>query len=419
MTAGTVTAAQRTREPRWRVAACFVFMLVAIQVCLGPKIALSQWGLNARENAGVAEGAAWLAGRLDIQPGLADALHRRMHDTALFNGKVYNVFPPMVGVFTVLLAPLHKLLLDDAGTWLPWTFQAIVFWPLPILGFVVFRRQVGDSAWAALLTVAWMGGTAVLPSLARARYAELGAINHVLSQAGLLIFAADVLGRQRIWPALIGLLISAWTRQMTLLYTLPLAWIALQRKRLPLCAAGLIVIVTPLFVLNYLKFGSPLDSGYGHIYAGRDPRDPMAGAYHEFGLFSLRCLPGNAWYMHAQPPGVELTSGGIQLKDATSRGTSIWLTTPLLFYALLDARTWWRHPRRRLLMLGTLPVMAGLLCYHSSGFMQVGYHRFALDFVPIWLVVIAPRTRGCRRTWVTLFAVAWGLLYFQSILPNR
>jgi hypothetical protein len=69
-------------------------------------------------------------------------------------------------------------------------------------------------------------------------------------------------------------------------------------------------------------------------------------------------------------------------------------------------------------MLGTLPVMAGLLCYHGPGFMENGYSRFALDFLPIWLAVVAPRTRGGWRTWFTLACVAWSLLYFQAIVPD-
>lgn len=415
--AANILAASR-RESTWRVAACFLLMLVAIQVTLGPKIALTQWGLNASENAGVAEGEAWLHGRLDIQPGLPDPLHKRMHDTALFHGKVYNVYPPLVGVLTVALSPLHRLLLDDPGRWLPWTYQAIVFWPLPVVGFVVFRRQTRDAAWAALLTLAWIGGTAVLPSLALAHRAELGAINHVLSQAGLLLLAADILGRRRIWPALLGLLIAVWTRQLTILYAVPLVWIAWRKRRIPLCLAGLALIVAPLLVLNYLKFGSPFDSGYGCIYEGRDPGDPMAAAYHRYGLFSPRCLPTNAWYMFLQPPLVEVSTAGIELKDSTSFGTSIFLTSPLLLYVLLVPTAWRAYRRRRALMLASLAVLLGLLCYHSPGFMQVGYNRFALDFVPVWLLLVARDSRGGRRTWCTLCAAAWGLLYFQSIVPG-
>lgn len=402
-----------TTEPRWRPWLCFLFLLVAIQVCLGPKIQLSQWGVSAEQNAGVAEGVAWLNGRLDLTRAGRDIEHDRPHDTAAFNGKVYNVFPPLVPALTAVLAPIHRLLAAPPDAWLQWTFVLFVFWPLPILGYLVFRRETGDSAWGALLTLAWMGGTAVLPDLDYARQGFLGPINHVLSQTGLLLLAADLLGKQRIWPALIGLLIAAWSRQMTALYAIPILVVAYQRRLLPLCIAGLALIAAPLISLNLLKFGNPFDSGYAFIYAGRT--DQLAERAHQHGIFSTAFILENLWYMHAALP--TFGPGFTQIRIAPSgNGTSIWFTTPLLIYIFIDVPRWWRDSRRRLLMLSTVPVMAGLALYHTTGFMQVGYNRFALDCIPIWLVVVAPFTRGGWRTWFTLGATAWSLLYFQQIV---
>src|SRR5437868_14882103 len=86
-------------------ACCFVLLIAAIQLVIGPKLKLSQWGLRADDNPGVAEGQAWLDGHFDIdrrpkidqsQPG------HRMHDSAYFKGKVYNVFPPILPALTCL-----------------------------------------------------------------------------------------------------------------------------------------------------------------------------------------------------------------------------------------------------------------------------------------------------------------------------
>ncbi|RIK68501.1 MAG: hypothetical protein DCC65_02585 [Planctomycetota bacterium] len=394
-------------------------MLVAIQLALGPKIRLSQWGIAAESNAAVMEGAAWLQGRLDLPNQGTDPAHKRMHDTACYDGKVYNVFPPLLAFLTVALAPLHKFLLGRADIWVQSTHLLFVFWPLPITGFFVFRRQVGDSAWAAVLTVAWMGGTALLPNIAGASTGLLGQINHVLSQVGLLILAADCLGRRRIWPSLIGLAISTWTRQMTALFALPLLWVAWKEKKLGRCLAGLAVVAAPLLILNHLKFGSPLDFGYRHIYVNRD-EEPLARRCRQHGLFSPHFLPENFYYMHIAPPRVdEVSLTRIHVLSAGQHGTSIWITSPFLVFVLISAGPWLRDPTRRALMLGTLPVMLGNLCYHGTGFLQDGYNRFALDFLPIWLVVAAPWTRGGWRTWLFLGCVAWSLLYFQQITPNQ
>jgi hypothetical protein len=405
------------RESPARVVGCFLLMLAAIQLALGPKIRLSQWEVSAEHNAGVAEGRAWLSGRLYIAEPATPSATDRPHDTAWYKGRAYNVFPPLMSVLTVLLAPLHHLLLGRTDVWLLWTYVPLVFAPLPLLGFVVFRRQTGDSAWAALLTVAWLGGTAVLPNLYYAKGSQLGQVNHLLSQTGLLILVADLLGRRRAWPGLIGLLIAGWSRQMTLLYALPLLWAAWKQRRLPLALGGLTVIVAPLLALNWMKFGHPLEFGYRHIYVGRD-HERLAQRVGAHGVFSLRYVPENAYHMHLSPPRPELAPNQIRFaKDGD--GASIWLTSPLLLWVFLAARRWWADPARRALMLTSLLVMFGLLCYHSSGFLQPGYNRFALDFIPIWLAVVAPATRGGRRTWFTLGSVAWALLYFQAIVPNR
>lgn len=409
-----------SHEPRWRTVLCFLLMLAAIQLVLGPKLRLSQWGAEAESNAAVAEGVAWQHGRLDIphKEG-ADLLHERMHDTAYFNGKVYNAFPPMFSLLTFLISPAMEFFGVREGLWLTVPYVQLVFWPLPIVGFIVFRRQVGDSAWAALLTLGWIGGTALLPNLHECQTGYLGQIDHVLSQVGLLIFAADLIGRRRIWPALIGLAISTYTRQLTFLYALPLLWMVWRQghKRLLACAIGLFIVAAPLLLLNWLKFGNPLEFGYRYIYAGRES-EYMGGRAMTYGIFSTHFIPENSYYMFVAPPAIDVSSTQIYIHDTNPNGTSLWLTTPLAIFAVVFAAWWWRDKSRRLLMLGTLPVLFGLLCYHSPGYMEIGYNRFALDFLPIWLVVIAPRTRNGWRTWFTIVCTAWSLLYFQAIVPD-
>lgn len=406
------------RRSRWRTIACFMLMLAALQIVLGPKIRLSQWALSADENAGVKEGVAWLNGRLDLADQGPDPAHKRMHDTAYFNGKVYNVFPPLIGFLTVILAPLHQLLLGHVDFWLQSPMLLLLYWPLPVAGFVVFRKQTGDAAWAALLTVAWMGGTSLLPCLAYTRTSHLGPLYHVTSQVGLLIFAADLMGKRRIWPSLIGLAISIWSRQLTCLYALPLLIVAYKQKRLALAILGLSFIASPLMLLNHYKFGSAFDFGYKYIYVGREA-DPIAQRALNHGVFSPDFILENLWYTFLAPPRVEdISIGLIQVEPTSLMGTGLLVTTPLIWLTVISLREWWRDGQRRLLMLSTLPVIAGLSMYHSPGFLQYGFCRFSLDFLPIWLAVIAPWTRGGWRTWFTLSCTALSLLYFQAVVPT-
>lgn len=402
--------------------ACFLLTIAAIQLALGPKLKLSQWRIQGATNACVAEGEAWLNGRLDLAQEHPDMVHRRLRDTALVGDKVYNIFPPLQGFITVALAPMHRLLDIPTDVWLRLAHTLLVFWPVPIVAFGVFRQQTRDSAWAGLLTLSYMGGTALLPNLYFAGSGNVAHTNHVLSQVGLLLLAADGLGRQRIWPSLIGLAICAWSRQLTILYAFLLLGVAWKQKRLALCIAGLVVIVAPLLTLNQLKFGNPLDFGYRYIYEGRE-NDELAQRCREYGIFSPHFIPENAYYLFVDPPRFEVEPWATSVKfvETNHMGTSLWITSPMLLYVFLAAPGWLRNGHRRWLMLSTLPVLFALLCYHNTGFVQDGYNRFALDFIPIWFVAIAGFTSGGRgnwRTWLTLACTAWSLLYFQAVVPN-
>jgi len=422
---------------RWRTVVCGLLLLCAIQLAAGPKIRLSQWETNADSNAGLAEGMAWLRGRLDLPPIVNGHLDwsypeptgnpgdpaRRLHDTAFVTerGRIYNVFPPMVAILTVILNPVHTFLGLPEGFWPAATSVYLVYLPLVLTGFVVFNRRLNDPVWAAVLTLGWIGGSAVLPNLHAAQGGQLAQTYHVVSQVGLLILAADVMGRQRIWPGLIGLLISTYTRQLTCLYGLVLLWMAFRRhgpRGVMLCTLGLAFIAAPLCILNHLKFGNPLDFGYRHIYVGRETEN-MAVNCLTHGAFSPRFIPTNAYYLHLAPPRIgDVSLTNINIQEDNPFGTSLWITTPLAVWAVVSVRQWWRQREARWLMLGTVPVMLGLLCYHSPGYLELGYNRFALDFLPIWLLVAAPFTRGGRRTWISAALIAWGLLYFQAIVPN-
>lgn len=422
---------------RYRTIVCLVLLYAAIQLVAGPKIQLSQWQASEEWNAGIAEGGAWLRGRLDLPPlvngrldwsyptatGDGSDFARRLHDTAYVpnQDRIYNVFPPLAAIMTVALTPLHRVLGLPDGFWPAATLVYLIYIPLVITGFVVFNRRLNDPVWAAVLTLGWICGSAVLPNLRAAQGGQLAQIYHVVSQIGLLILAADVMGRQRIWPGLIGLLISTYTRQLTCLYGIVLLWVAYKKygpRGLALCIGGLAVIAAPLCALNYAKFGSPLDFGYRYIYEGREIEE-MAVNCHTHGVFSPHFAATNFYYLHIAPPRIaDVSLTGINVQEDNPYGTSMWITTPMAVWALISAGQWWKEQSARWLMLGTIPVMLGLLCYHSPGFLELGYNRFALDFLPIWLLVSAPFTRGGKRTWVSVVLMMWSLLYFQAIVPN-
>lgn len=436
-----------TEEPQWRIVMVFVLMTIGLYLVAGPLVQLSQWQVQP-ESHGLMEGVAWREGRLDIPPTGPDPAVGifRSRDTAYRDGKVYNVFPPLFTFLSYGALALQSLQnITGAAArefYAPW-YIAIVALPLPLVGFWAFRRATGRSEWAAVMTAFWILGTPLLKMLVCCRGGDVNHVNHVLSNTGLMLIAGDLLGRRRIWPTALGIIIGAWTRQLTILYLLGAVYVAWRagaptpdcaapdrdnsvdaveqaappsasprRARcLTILAVAATLAVGALAVLNTLKFGGPLDSGYSLIYEGRG--DIYARRAREHGLFSMHNVPRNAFYMNLNPPDVRLAGMMLQVgASGTGDGASLWMTSPLLLYGLWDVRRWWRDPARRALMLSSGLVIFGLLCYHTTGSVQHGFWRFGLDFAPIWLVVIAPYLCKGRRRWITLGCLAYSALYF-------
>jgi hypothetical protein len=394
-------------------------LLVALHLVIGHRIRLAEWTVKPQTNAALEEAVQWTRGRL--------ALETNEYEVARDGGQRYNVVGLAFTLLSVIGLSLSGIGGAAEGTFHPPYYVLLVFAPLPIAAFYSFRRVVGDPRWGALLAGYLLAATGLLPILTVCGAAHGGSIyfiNHVLAVTGLLIFAADLLGPRRYWPAVCGLLLAAWSRQMTALYVLPWLWIAWSDDRstararprvgraLRICLVGTAVLAAVPMALNAAKFGSPLDTGYARLYEGRT--DPI-GARGGGALFSPRYAPSNARAMNTALPVPDLRRGELYIDAAGVNGASIWLTNPLLLGVAITLPRWWRDPARRALMLGTLPVIAGLLLYHTSGSNDAGYYRYALDFVPVWLAVIAPHLVTRRALPWTLAATAWSAVYFSAL----
>ena len=410
-------------EPRWRVVLVFVLLLAGLYLTAGPLVRLSRWHVPPQTNHGLMEARAWRGGRLDIpatgpRPESGQA---RPRDTAYRDGKVYNVFPPLFSFLSCAALTLQSAQgmtgADATGFYAPW-YVALAALPLPVLGFWAFRAATGRSEWAAVMTACWILGTPLFKMLVNCQTASTNELNHVLSNTGLILIAGDLLGRRRIWPAALGLIIGIWTRQLTVLYLAGMVWIIWNltpHRRRGLAMAGIAagIGLGTLGGLNWAKFGSPLDGGYMSIYEGR--QDMYAQRAQQYGrAFDLRFVPRNLFCMNLRPPEIRLARMTVQI-SGHGDGTSIWMTSPLLLFAFWDVRRWWRDPARRALMLSSLAVILGFLCYHTTGSVQRGFYRFALDFVPVWLIVIAPYVVRGRRRWITLGCLAYSALYFHLL----
>lgn len=396
--------------------ACFALLLVGLHLTVAPKVRLSQWQVHAESNAALEEALRWREGSLGLR--LND------YEVARVGEVRYNVFGLAFVLISLVGTTLTTLTGGPPGTFYPPYYVAMVALPLVLAAYGAFRVQTRSSAWGAVLAGSLIVGTSLLHVLQRCGGAQGGSvnfINQVLAVTGLLIFAADFLGPRRMWPALLGLALAAWSRQMTAFYALPLLGMTFMgipagpnpKGRRGIVLVGLGVLAAVPLTLNTLKFGNPFETGYGRIYEGRTDSIGRSGQEK---LFGLRYVPVHLRAMNTAFPSWDIRAGTLYPDVADVNGGSIWLTTPLLFAVLLTLPRWWKDRPRRWLMLATLPVIAGLACYHTTGAMGAGCYRYSLDFIPIWLVVIAPYvTTGRAAAW-TLGCLAYSALYF-NLLP--
>ncbi|MHC4093426.1 MAG: hypothetical protein ACYSVY_24670 [Planctomycetota bacterium] len=387
------------------LAVCYLAFLSLLDA----KLWRPDWHLHPGLNVNVAEARAWLAGRLELDDAAGPM--QRPWDTAVYRDKVYSHFPPAFTLLSVLVLP-----------WSPVGFPhlllvALLVLPLPGLAYLLFLRRTGRPLTATLVTVCYLLGTSLLPVVTWAvRSGQMYHVNHALSQVGLLIFLLELFGRRRIWLGGFALALAFWSRQLTLAYALPLVWMAYAnvpdrrrwRSRVALALAITVGMVSLPLTLNALKFGHPLDTGYRHVYAGREDKLSREA---EHGIFSLHFVPRNLYYTNLGLPRFYDIGGHWHLRP-NMEATGIWWTTPLLIYLLVFWRRIGRSGPGRTALLAVALIWVALLCYHSTGWEQRGYNRYSLDYVPMMLALVAPYCQRGRLRWVTPAAVAWSIAYF-------
>jgi len=380
---------------------------------IGPRVRLHRH-VTARENPQVAEAQAWRKGRLELS--------ERTQDTAYVDGHVYNVFPPM---FTLIAAVFGSI---GWGVPQPFLVFAILL-PVVVLAYIVCYQRTGSAGWAVLFSIGLVCGTSIAKVLSTmTRGPTPYYINHALATVGLLLFLLDYFGRRRVWVGCVGLLVAAWSRQLTVLYAIPLLYIALgkpagrirRRCVATVCVTGLVIAALPM-ALDALKFGNPLDSGYACIYNNR-PADALARDARTYGLFNIHFVPRNLYYSCLGLPKLHRITMGKQTEihlRPNFYGTGVWWTTPLLLLVFWDLGRIWGERDARALLIAVVAIFVVLLFYHNTGWSQRGINRFSLDYLPGLYLILLPSCLIKRRRWVVAAMVGWSVLYFVALLPER
>ena len=334
---------------------------------------------------------------LDEPPGRLDTVTR--------DGRAYHV----VGIGPILpsLPFVPVAALWPASRWitslLVGLLAAGLAWPLAA------RYGPGGAAtpWLATLGAA---GTLLLPLATQGNFYYLA---HLEATACLFAALVEWAGRRRGWVAGTFMGLAALARPTTLLATIPFALVLLvDRERRARGFAGFAVPVAAavgvIGLYNLVRFGSPLESGYGLAIL----QSEALIAARQAGVFSLRHVGDNL---------AILVGGGFDTRARfpylipSRAGHSILLTSPALLAAV---NAGFRDRTAQVLWAAAVLVLVPLLLYYGGGgFATYGY-RYIMDVVPFLLALVAMGARrqfgGTEKILIVLsvafcvYGAAWG-----------
>jgi hypothetical protein len=331
---------------------------------------------------------AWLHGRADL-----DGTYYTWIELALYHGQWFVPFPPtptvavlpFVAVFGQTFdTSLTSAIAGAVGVWLMWGL---------LLQLGLNRRT------AVFLTVTWAFGSEFF-------WTSVVGGTHLFAEtlAATLVIAVLRLALARRAPVLAGLLLGAAVgARLPVVFVLPLVvglYTGLptrlgrpSREQVAETAAvglGMLGPALGIAAYNVLRFGSPLEFGYGLI-TSRDGESVLSEPWYTHGIMSPLYIPrglyamlGRQWEFVEDFPWLH----------PTWAGQAVTFTMPILGWLI-------RAPLREPLAAYALG-SAGLivlveLMHGETGYAQFGY-RFIVDALPLlWLVLALVFRRGLGR----------------------
>lgn len=261
-----------------------------------------------------------------------------LNDTVFFNGHYYWPFPPFPALLFVPLVPIADFLkISLAQGYVQLALVALAFFLVYRLARKFFLPD--DSAWFA---IAFTFASAFLWIAPVPAYTHLSYVTAAIGLFGALL---EYTGRKRWW--LIGILMSIalasrTTAGLGILFFLGDILIvekeSMRRKLKWAVELAFPFAVTALLLAfyNYVRFGSPWETGYALQIL-------MSDAYIQaraYGLFSLVHIPGNIYYFLFNAPVPILKDGVSRVLafpyiKADPWGMGLVFVSPYLFYLFL------------------------------------------------------------------------------------
>jgi hypothetical protein len=386
----------------------FVVALIVFLAVAGPRLRKA-----SPDPHFAAQAAAWLKGRMDIDPWPAGADDpAQVDEVRLASGEIvrgrrvqsrnvflilggrtvplpqvaatlrtlrYVSFPPVPSLIMLPQAALHGARANDVAT------TCVLAALVPALLLLVLRRlreaklserTPVDEAWLAALLAF---GTVFFFSAVQGR---VWFTAHVVGVLFAVLYAwASIEAKSPIVAGLcFGLAVGTRTPMILMapLFLLE-AWRMGRAglvRRVLLFAAPAAAIGVALAAYNYARFHSITEFGHSYLWVRQQAQ------IERYGLFSLHYLGRNLAVALTLLPDLSLRKPFVSI---SGHGLAIWFTSPLLL-ALL-----WPRVKNRLhtaLWATVAGVAAFSLLYQNSGWLQFGY-RFSLDYMVFLVLLLA------------------------------
>lgn len=362
------------------------------------------------------------------------------YDLTLFAGRWYVSFPPLPALLMLPLVAIRGLAVSDIS------FSVLLGAICVSLFYLLLSRLetwdlglekqfgTGNSGSRIWLCVLLGLGT---PLWYCAALGSVWYTAHVVAVACLCLYGLEVLGRNR--PFLAGLWLGlGFLARAPVLLAFPLSLVlglwqncSLRRK---LCFLFVFALGTAPALLgqtayNWARFGNLLEYGYRWM----DSPGALLERQVTWGQFSLHFLPENLYTLLIRPPLVSCSPLRI---EPDPWGMGLLFASPALLLALstlgqaLDTSPFHSargensvpsSPKRKsgLLRLGLwlsiILVQAPSLLYFNTGSYQFGY-RFALDWLPLGILLVALGAKGLSRRWDKSFIALTALITVSVLM---
>ncbi len=383
--------------------------LLALALALASSLITPALASSGYDNMHVRQAQSLLQGRLDLP--------EPMHDVAIYDGRYYMPFPPLPAL---LLLPFVALLGAQA------TNVVALCTGLAILTALVLRRillRLGLSGEAVVwMLIAFFTGSVYWGVLTMSH--GVWFTSQIFAVALVFLAIEEALGRRR--ALLVGLYLGGafLCRQFTVALAPFLAMLLwdgamdapqVERwKRLGLFAAPLAVCGAGYLTFNLLRFGDPLETGYGYLTL----HNYLQERFSRYGLFSLRYLPFNLYYLLFEGFHLDfLDPAGLGQLVRNPLGLSLLSSSP---FVMLVVRARWKPHLLAAAWLSIVACALPILLYCSNGAVQFGGQRYTLDFFPILMLLVAlgaRRAPACVYRTTIAYAVVLNILSLV-VLPR-